>query len=100
MEGRDIQVHVSLEFLDDPPQKKNEKEKSGRRGRRKNWDPYLPCTCTCLNIIHVDMKKILVVLRIIEFSWLPSDFTLVVCMEWKNRINILIMIILSKVYFK
>lgn len=85
MEGRDIHVHVSLEFLDDPPPpKKNEKEKSGGRGRRKN-------------IIHVDMKKILVVLRIIEFSWLPSDFTLVVCMEWKNRINILIMIILSKV---
>lgn len=95
MEGRDIHVHVSLEFLDDPPQ--NEKEKSGRRGRRKNWDPYLPYACTCLNIIHVDMKKILVVLRIIEFSWLPSGFTLVVCMEWKNSINILIMIILSKV---
>lgn len=80
--------------------KKNEKEKSGRWGRRKNWDFYFFCICICLNIIYVDMKKILVVLRIIEFLWLFLDFIFVVCMEWKNRINILIMIIFLKVYFK
>lgn len=61
MEGRDIYVYVFFEFLDIFfLKKKDEKEKSGRWGRRKKWDFYFFYVFMCLNIIYVDIKKILV----------------------------------------
>lgn len=41
MEGRDLHVHVSLEFLDDPPppKKKMKKKKAAGGGGGRIWTP-------------------------------------------------------------
>lgn len=50
-----MDLHVSLEFLGDPPPLKKGEERNGGGGGR-SVTPYLPdARCTCLNIMHVNI---------------------------------------------